>query len=124
MVSGQKAHRRSASALDKEWANLWAIKTWDADTVCEYDEVCNRAKKSGKTAHFGRVFDICTLKGSELPEGDPGRIWKGRVCFQGNQVKDQDTNVAVFQDMASSAALMEAGKFIDAISLLPGFDGT
>ena len=112
------------AALDKEWANLWAIKTWDADTVCEYDEVCNRAKKSGKTAHFGRVFDICTLKGSELPEGDSGRVWKGRVCFQGNQVKDQDTNVAVFQDMASSAALMEAGKFIDAISLLPGFDGT
>ena len=90
----------------------------------EHDEVCNRAKKSGNSDHFGRVFDICTLKGSELPEGDPGRIWKGRVCFQGNQVKDQDTIVAVFQDLASSAALMEAGKFIDAISLLTEFEGS
>ena len=70
------------AALDKEWASLWVIKTWDVDTVCEYDEICNRAKKSGKTAHFGCVFDVCTLKGSELPEGDLGRIWKGRVCFQ------------------------------------------
>jgi len=112
------------AALDKEWRNLWDIKTWDPDTVREYDDVCAEAKKKNKTVHFGRVFAISTLRGSELPEGDPGRVWKGRVCFQGNNVKDQDANVAVFQDMVSSTALMEAGKFVDVISLLPGFGGT
>ena len=110
--------------MDREWENLRDIKTRDPDSVCEYDEVCNRAKTEERTVHFGRVFAISTLKGSELPAGDPGRTYKGRVCFQGNQVKDQDSNVAVFQDMVSSTALMEAGKFVDAISLLPGFGGT
>ena len=89
MLSGQQISIKEAkripgakAALDKEWANLWAIKTWDANTVCEYDEVCNRAKKSGKTAHFGRVFGICTLKGSELPEGTPAGFGKEEFVFR------------------------------------------
>ena len=40
--------------------------------------------------------------------------------FQGNNVKDQDNNVAVFNDLASSASLMVAGKFVDFIASLPG----
>ena len=111
------------AALDKEWASLWAQRTWLQESVAEYDDVCNRATKAKKTVHFGRVFAICSLKGSELTEGDPGRKWKGRAVFQGNNVKDQDTNVALLQDMASSASSMIAGKFIDVISCLPGFTG-
>ena len=40
-------------ALDNEWAKLWNMKCWEVDTVCEHDEVRNRATKSGKTVHFG-----------------------------------------------------------------------
>ena len=44
-------------------------------------------------------------------------MYKGRVVFQGNNVKDQDNNVAVFNDLASSASLMVARKFLDVGSL-------
>ena len=73
----------------------------------------------GKT-HFGRVFPIVVEKGSELPPDQ--RKYKGRVVFQGNNVKDQDNNVAVFNDLASSAALMVASKFVDFVASLSGND--
>ena len=44
--------------------------------------------------------------------------------FQGNNVKDQDANVAVFQDMTSSASLMVAGKFSDVIASRDGHPGS
>ena len=40
--------------------------------------------------------------------------------FQGNNVKDQDNNVAVFNDLASSASLTAAGKFVDVVGALEG----
>ena len=40
--------------------------------------------------------------------------------FQGNQVRGQDNNWAVFQDMQSSASLMSAAKVVDYFGTLPG----
>ena len=70
-----------------------------------------------------RSFPTVTLKGSELPEGHPGRKWKGRVVFQGNNITDQSSDLAVIQDMASSSALMSAGKLIDTVATTPGHAG-
>lgn len=53
------------------------------------------------TAHFARVFDICVGKGDLLPEGSPGRKFKGRAAYQGNKVKDQDGNSDIFQELQS-----------------------
>jgi hypothetical protein len=60
-------------------------------------------------------------KGSELPVGDPNRKYKGRVVFQGNQVKDECWDVAMFNELSSAPASMEAGKACDAYGLLQGF---
>ena len=106
------------AALESEWKKLWDIKCWMVETVCEYDEVRNKAAKSGRTAHFGRVFPIVVEKGSELPPDQ--RKYKGRVVFQGNNVHDQENNMAVFNDLQSSACLMVAGKFMDVIGAQPG----
>ncbi|CAE7211965.1 unnamed protein product, partial [Symbiodinium natans] len=38
-------------------------------------------------AHFGKVFEICSVKGDELPDGHPQKKWKGRSVFQGNNVQ-------------------------------------
>ena len=64
--------------------------------------------------HFGRVFEICALKGSELKEGDPSRKYKGRSEFQGKKVLDENSDHALFAELGSSPASMEAGKIIDA----------
>ena len=39
---------------------------------------------------------------------------KGRVVFQGNNVTDQESNAAFFQEIASSANAISTSKFIDA----------
>ena len=77
-------------------------------------------RKPGTKAHVGRIFEICVEKGSELPKGNPGRKCKGRVVFQGNDVKDENWNQALFQDLSSSPATMEAGKAADAYGLFTG----
>ena len=51
---------------------------------------------------------------------DLGRKYKGRSVFQGNQVKDQDWNIAMFQDLGSAPAAMAAIKVCDAFGLLSG----
>ena len=55
-----------------------------------------------------------------MPEGDPNRKFKGRVVFQGNQVKDQDHDWALFQELGSSPATPEASKTADVYGLTPG----
>ena len=50
--------------------------------------------------HFGEVFGICVEKGSELEEDDPNRKYKGRYVFRGNEVKDQNWEAALFQDLS------------------------
>ena len=67
----------------------------------------------GIKAHFGRVFEICSLKRDELPPGHPDRKWKGRGVFQGNRVSDEHNDHAIFAELGSSPASMEAAKVIN-----------
>jgi hypothetical protein len=60
------------------------------------------------------VFEICVEKGSELPQGRKPRKFKGRTVFQGNNVRDDNADVALFSELGSSPATMGAGKFVDA----------
>ena len=78
------------------------------------------AKQSGKGIHIGRLFDICVLKGSELPDGHPNRKWKGRVVFGGNNVRDEYGTAAIFPEQGSGASYAPAAKLLDAVSHLPG----
>ena len=69
---------------------------------------------------MGRLFGLCVQKGAELPDGDKRKKFKYRVVFQGNQVVTQNWEVALFQDLGSSPATMEAGKYVDAYGCAPG----
>ena len=108
------------ASLAKEWGRLRKITTWDESIVREWEQVALEARRSGKIVHVGRIFDICVEKGSELPKGDPARKFKGRVVFQGNNVRDQNWEVAMFQDLSSCPATMEAGKACDFYGSLAG----
>ena len=88
--------------------------------MAEYDDVVARAKATNSIVHFGRIFELCHEKHSELPVDR--RKYKGRVVFQGNNVRDQDNNWAVFQEMQSSASLMSASKMVDYFGSLDGHD--
>ena len=108
------------AALDKEWTKLRNIGCWDESRVEEWSIVANKAKKSGIKVHIGRIFDICVEKNSELDESDPNRKFKGRVVFEGCYVKDEDNNWAIFSEIASCPASMEASRAADAFGMLPG----
>ncbi|OLP98785.1 hypothetical protein AK812_SmicGene18734 [Symbiodinium microadriaticum] len=103
-------------AMDKEWQKLLYKVCWVESQVREFEDVQKEVKQKGQKAHFGRIFDICSLKGSELPKGHPQRKYKGRSVFQGNQVRDENADHA-----SSSPASMEAGKIIDVFGSQPGY---
>ena len=55
-------------------------------------------------------------KNSELKEtnpNDPRAKYKYRVVFRGNDVKDQNFDVALFQDIGSSTFTMDASRSCD-----------
>ena len=82
------------AALDKEWQKLVDTGCWVEKKVREYEAVASEAKKDNAKVHFGNIFEIGTLKGAELKEGDPNRKYKGRSVFQGNKVVDENSDHA------------------------------
>lgn len=75
------------------------------------------------TAHVGRVLGVCVEKDFHLSEGSPGRKFKGRVAYQGNKVKDQEGNWAIFQELQSCPSTMAGPQIPDFYSLLEGRSG-
>ena len=75
------------AAVDAEWNKLETNRAWLFDTVQPRRVVIDKAKKDGRTVHFGTVMDLCHVKHAELSE----EFWryKGRVVFRGDQVRDE-----------------------------------
>ena len=107
-------------ALDIEWHKLIAKHVWDESVAFEWHALAEKARATGAECHVGRVFEICVEKGSEYPDGDPRKKFKGRSVFQGNHVRDQHNDHAMFQELGSSPASMQAAKLCDSWGLLPG----
>ncbi len=108
--------------MDAEWRRLRDKYVWDETTVREWADVASEARASGIEVNFGYLFGICVEKNSELPKGHPKRKFKGRVVFQGNRVTNQSWEAAIFQDLGSCPATMEASKAADCYGLAPGND--
>ena len=115
------------AAVQKEWDRLLQKRTWAMperpEDVTFLDDVIRKSKASGKQIHLGRLFDICVLKGSELPEGHINRKWKGRVVFGGNNVQEEYGLAAAFPEAGSGASYACASKLLDAVSMFQGHVG-
>ena len=103
------------AACKTEWERLGTIGCWDLTSVDEWKKVRATAPS---TIHIGALHELCTEKGSELPVGHKDRKFKGRVVFLGDRVRDQCGKVAVFEEMTSNPASMEAGKLTDLFGCL------
>jgi hypothetical protein len=81
---------------------------------------------AGSDMAVPRAVEIAGTRGEnlvvtgELAPGDLARKFKGRVVFQGNNVRDQNWDAAMFQDLGSAPASMQASKAADAFGLFPG----
>ena len=89
--------REDKLAMDEEFGKLSRKDTFGWSSVAEARDVAAKARRTSKKMHVGRVFGTCVEKGSELPKGSKGRNYKGRYVFQGNDVRDEYGNYAVFQ---------------------------
>ncbi len=86
-------------ALDKEWDKLITKKAWLYWTVKPRQQVIDEAKAAGKSVHFGSFMQLCHIKHSELAE--KFHIYKGRLVFRGDQVKDETGYYAVFSEQGT-----------------------
>ena len=118
MTRSEKAKEAEA----KEWKNLVDKHVFDWSSVRNWSDVAREARNEERKIHLARVFGIMVEKGSELPDGDDRKKFKYRVVYQGNNVVDECWETAIFQDMGSSFASMEAGKMADAYGSLLGRD--
>ena len=86
----------------------------------EWDVVKARAKKAHTRVHMGMVFQICVEKDSETEKPEKDRKYKGRVVFRGNDMVDENWDVAMFQELGSAPATMTSDKVCDLHGLLEG----
>ena len=70
--------------------------------------------------HHGSLATIVVEKNHELPENDPTRKFKGRTVFLGDQVRDHNGDSAVFEELQSAPAAMEAGRICDMYGCVEG----
>ena len=108
------------ASLDLEWNKLESKPAWWYNTVQEWEHVASEARRTGEKVHVGKIFELCVEKGSELEKGNPLRKFKGRTVFQGNNVKDESSETALFAELGSSPANMEAAKALDCYGSAPG----
>ena len=117
-----EAQPKAQEAVQKEWQRLRDKRVWDESSVREWGDVAKEARDKGKEVHIGYLFGLCVEKNSELADGDPNKKYKYRVVFQGNRVVNQNWEAALFQDLGSSPATMEASRAADAYGCAPGHD--
>jgi hypothetical protein len=80
----------------------------------------------GKQVHFGSLMALCHIKNSEqYNENTPPeeKVYKGRVVFRGDKVKDANGMRAVFTELKTTASLLAASKMMDVIARFPGCKG-
>ena len=92
----------------------------DEDGVRELEEVRREANKKGQTIHIRRIFPILVEENSELQENSPERKFKGLVVFDSSDVRDRDRQVALFQELSSPPATVQASKAADAYGSMSG----
>ena len=119
-MSDIRTSPKAIVALDKEWQRLVSKDTFDLKSVRSWIDVAKEAYAANEKAHVGLAFGIAGINHHELPEDDPFRVYKGRYVFQGRNVRDENNDYAIFQNLGSSPASLEASKAVDAWGLMPG----
>ena len=115
-----EASPAAQEAARKEWDSLHAKGVFDMSGVQEWEDVSRMARESGEAIHHGSLATIVVEKGHELPAGHPGRKFKGRTVFLGDQVRDEEGKAAIFQEISSSPCAMDAGRACDLHGCMPG----
>ena len=91
-------------AINNERDGLLENETWSYDCICSKGDWI----KSKKKYHLGRLMTILSSKHAESPTLRP---LKARIVFRGDQIVDQDNNIAVLQELKVNSSGITAINF-------------
>ena len=106
------------AAIQAEGKALVEVGTWDESTVMERMQLF----KSTEKYNWGDLLTLCSIKFFE--KGPEWWKYKGRICFRGDNVRDQDGAPAIFQELSSSPAAIHSTNANIAYGLIPGNKST
>jgi len=112
----------ATKAIRSEGRALVECGTWDESTVVERDVLFQRVKDAKQKISWGDLLTLCSIKFFE--KGPDFWKYKGRICFRGDKIRDQDGAPAVFQELSSSPAAIQAANANIAYGLIPGHKST
>ena len=105
-------------AVGTEGRALVKAGIWLEETVVEKSDLIANANTSGEKIHMGDLMRICSVKLWECAA--KYHKYKGRICFRGDNVRDQDGAAAVFQEMCASPTTVHSANSNLAYGCLPG----
>ena len=115
-------NQKAMDAVTAEGQALVKAGTWLEDTVTEKDDVIANARKTGEKTHMGDLMTICSVKFWERAEEH--HKYKGRICFRGDNVKDEYGAAAIFQELSASPTAVQTANANLAYGCLPGHKTT
>ena len=111
---------KAKEALSKERLRLEKVPVWDLQHPVSWREVSAKARSLGTKAFIGDIMPLVYQKHAELIGDDPKKIFKGRIVYRGDAIKDEFFEWALFGEVASSPSSMAASKAADFWGALPG----
>ena len=78
------------------------MNAWDDSSVCEVDDLRQKANAAGEKIHIAEVMEIGSIKHDEL--GPSRSQHKGRLLFRGDATEDEDGLSAKFWELHSQPA--------------------
>jgi hypothetical protein len=66
--------------------------------------------------HFGDLMTSCHEEHAQLNLPQLKKVYKGRIVFRGDIVKDETGYLAIFSEQGTSSSQLEAAKMMDALA--------
>ena len=100
------------AALQKERERLEAVPVWDLHNPVSWKEVSAEAIRNNTKAYIGDIMPLVYQKHSEIKGNDPLKIYKGRIVYRGDAIKDEFFEWSLFGEVASSpsAGSVQSGR--------------
>ena len=117
----RKEHHRdpkAKEAIRQEGESLVNKGTWLLNTVIEKKGLIAKSKASGQKIHMGDLNPICSIKHFELDSSN--HRYRGRITFRGDNTRDEDGAMAIFQELSASPTSIQDANVSIAYGLLPG----
>ena len=111
-------------AVNAERGKMEKRSVWDTSDVYSLRDLYKTPNFS--ECMLGRVFQILGIKGDEMAEDDPERIWKARIVFQGSNVHTKTGTPATewYEEVSNALASFAAARCWLAVGAMKGFAST